>query len=260
MTEQNTLLFYKNHWTQIESLSDDDLAKLLRAVFNTTFGGKQTDVEASLSPSALMAYRFIMLQISLDSEKYQETCRKRKAAADKRWNKQGNHANASFAMHDKDEDEDKDEVEDEDKDKDEVEDEDKDKDEVEDVDDAKDKDNSSAAAENKSDSAQVQEAAAAAEKVFLEKSRTMFMPWFNKLLEDNDSKIPKLKEMTPKRSRRIKEILNSYGQQKLVDCCRHAAQSSFLNGKGKNNKFVATFDWIIDEENFLKVLEGNYNV
>ena len=251
MTEQNTLLFYKNHWTQIESLSDDDLAKLFRAVFNTTFGGKQTDVEASLSPSALMAYRFIMLQISLDSEKYQETCRKRKAAADKRWNKKENHANASFAMHDKDEDEDKDEDKNEDKDK----------DKDEDVDEDKDKDNSStAAAVNKSDSAQVQEAAAAAEKVFLEKSRTMFMPWFNKLLDDNDSKIPKLKEMTPKRSRRIKEILNSYGQQKLVDCCRHAARSAFLNGKGKRNQFVATFDWIIDEENFLKVLEGNYNM
>ena len=254
MTEQNTLLFYKNHWPLLEGLSDNDLAKLFRAVFNTTFGGKQTDVEASLSPSALMAYRFIMLQISLDSEKYQETCRKRKAAADKRWGKQANHANASFAMHDKDEDEDKDEVEDKDEDK------DKDKDEVEDVDDAKDKDNSSAAAENKSDSAQVQEAAAAAEKVFLEKSRTMFLPWFNKLLEDNDSKIPKLKEMTPKRSRRIREILNSYGQQKLVDCCRHAARSAFLNGKGKRNQFVATFDWIIDEENFLKVLEGHYNM
>ena len=251
MTEQNTLLFYKNHWPQIEGLADDDLGKLFRAVFRTTFGAKQTDIEASLSPAVAMAYRFIMLRISLDSDKYQETCKKRKAAADKRWNKQANHANASFAMHDKDEDEDKDEVEDEDKDK----------DEVEDVDDVKDKDNSSAAAENKSDSAQVdQAAAAAAEKVFLEKSRTMFLPWFNKLLEDNDSKIPKLKEMTPKRSRRIREILNSYGQQKLVDCCRHAARSAFLNGKGKRNQFVATFDWIIDEENFLKVLEGNYNM
>ena len=245
MTEQNTLLFYKNHWPQIEGLADDDLGKLFRAVFRTTFGAKQTDVEASLSPAVAMAYRFIMLRISLDSDKYQETCKKRKAAADKRWNKQANHANASFAMHDKDE----------------VEDEDKDKDEGEDVDDVKDKDNSSAAAENKSDSAQVdQAAAAAAEKVFLEKSRTMFLPWFNKLLEDNDSKIPKLKEMTPKRSRRIREILNSYGQQKLVDCCRHAARSAFLNGKGKRNQFVATFDWIIDEENFLKVLEGNYNM
>ena len=251
MTEQNTLLFYKNHWPQIEGLSDDDLGKLFRAVFRTTFGAKQTDVEASLSPAVAMAYRFIMLRISLDSDKYQETCKKRKAAADKRWNKQANHANASFAMHDKDEDEDKDEGEDVDKDK----------DEGEDVDDVKDKDNSSAAAENKSDSAQVdQAAAAAAEKNFLERSRKQFLPWFNKLLEDNDSKIPKLKEMTPKRSRRIREILNSYGQQKLVDCCRHAARSAFLNGKGKRNQFVATFDWIIDEENFLKVLEGNYNM
>ena len=251
MTEQNTLLFYKNHWTQIEGLADDDLGKLFRAVFRTTFGAKQTDVEASLSPAVAMAYRFIMLRISLDSDKYQETCKKRKAAADKRWNKQANHANASFAMHDKDEDEDKDEVEDEDKDK----------DEVEDVDDAKDKDNSSAAAENKSDSAQVdQAAAAAAEKNFLERSRKQFLPWFNKVLDDNASKIPKLKEMTPKRSRRIKEILDTYGEEKLVECCRHAARSAFLNGKGKRNQFVATFDWIIDEENFLKVLEGNYNM
>ena len=37
-----------------------------------------------------------------------------------------------------------------------------------------------------------------------------------------------------------------------------AARSDFLNERGRKHKFQATFDWLIEPENFLKVLEGTY--
>ena len=36
-----------------------------------------------------------------------------------------------------------------------------------------------------------------------------------------------------------------------------ASQTSFLNGKGKN-KFVASFDWLLKEKNFVNVYEGKF--
>ena len=49
------------------------------------------------------------------------------------------------------------------------------------------------------------------------------------------------------------------GKDILFEACRKAISSlPFLNGRNAKNRFVATFDWIIDEKNFLNVLEGNF--
>ena len=39
---------------------------------------------------------------------------------------------------------------------------------------------------------------------------------------------------------------------------KQAARSDFLNGRGRKNKFQATFDWLIKLENYIHVMEGNY--
>ncbi|CAM2952236.1 phage replisome organizer N-terminal domain-containing protein [Hathewaya histolytica] len=52
---------------------------------------------------------------------------------------------------------------------------------------------------------------------------------------------------------RVKE----YGIDKVIDAIGNINKSSFL--KGQNNKgWTITFDWLIKPNNFLKVLEGNY--
>lgn len=52
---------------------------------------------------------------------------------------------------------------------------------------------------------------------------------------------------------RIKE----YGEDKVLEAIENIKSSTFL--KGQNNKgWVITFDWLVKPNNFLKVLEGNY--
>lgn len=51
--------------------------------------------------------------------------------------------------------------------------------------------------------------------------------------------------------------LKEYGEDKVLEAIENIRSSTFL--KGQNNKgWTITFDWLIKPNNFLKVLEGNY--
>ena len=52
--------------------------------------------------------------------------------------------------------------------------------------------------------------------------------------------------------------LKEYGEEKIVEAIEKAKTSPFL--KGQNRKgWVITFDWFLKPENFIKVLEGNFD-
>ena len=64
--------------------------------------------------------------------------------------------------------------------------------------------------------------------------------------------------MTDKRKRAIKLILKKYSLKELETVFKKVEESAFLNGN--SDKWSgATFDWILKESNFIKVLEGNYD-
>ncbi len=52
---------------------------------------------------------------------------------------------------------------------------------------------------------------------------------------------------------RIKE----FGEDQVIKAIENISTSSFLKGQNKNS-WVITFDWLIRPNNFIKVLEGNY--
>ena len=85
-----------------------------------------------------------------------------------------------------------------------------------------------------------------------------FLPWWNDLIKQYKSSIKPLRMMTKKRIKRLRQICETYGKDNLFEACHKAIRSPFLNGRSANSKFIATFDWIIDEKNFLNVLEGNF--
>lgn len=63
--------------------------------------------------------------------------------------------------------------------------------------------------------------------------------------------------LTNERKRLISKLLDSYSLEEIQQAFQNAEQSSFL--KGKKGKWKASFDWLIDEEHFARLLEGNYN-
>lgn len=70
--------------------------------------------------------------------------------------------------------------------------------------------------------------------------------------------LPSVRSLTDKRKRALKSISKSYSIEDLKKVFQKAEKSSFLNGS--TDKWSgATFDWLIKEDNIVKVLEGNYD-
>lgn len=52
--------------------------------------------------------------------------------------------------------------------------------------------------------------------------------------------------------------IREYGMDDLLKAMDNIRHSDFLRGENKNG-WMITFDWFVKPNNFLKVLEGNYN-
>jgi len=79
--QRNSFIFYKDWFDIIEKLPKKSQLAIYRAIPRYVFAGERpTDQLASI------AFMFIEKQILAQQDKYDETCEKRKAAANKRWN------------------------------------------------------------------------------------------------------------------------------------------------------------------------------
>ena len=68
--------------------------------------------------------------------------------------------------------------------------------------------------------------------------------------------LPKLLVINSKRRTSIRARVKEFSKEKLVDVFKLAEASNFLSGR--ETKWRANFDWLINPTNFTKVLEGNY--
>ena len=243
------IVLYCEQLNLIRSYTFEQLGHLLSALIRNADGEDAQAIESSLQEPVLTAYRFIALQINIDKEKYQQTCERRRAAANKRWAKNDADANAFFAMHNNNKNNNKNKNKNENKNK------NKNKNEInkESLVDSLRRDSSSSAVSGDANGGEEDE-----EDNFSRMIKEKFLPWWNQLVKDYDSNIKPLRIMTEKRIERLRQICDTYVKDILFEVCRKALASPFLNGKGKNANFIATFNWIIDEKNFLNVLEGNY--
>lgn len=70
--------------------------------------------------------------------------------------------------------------------------------------------------------------------------------------------IPPIKSLKGKRLKTMKARIREYGTDALASVINKASDSQFLNGNNRNG-FVATFDWLMRPDNFIKVWDGNYD-
>lgn len=83
-----------------------------------------------------------------------------------------------------------------------------------------------------------------------------FVQMFNKYVDATNSKIKRLHGLDKERMDKVKYLVEKYGVQEFGEFLCKAMTSKFLNADG--NEKWATFDWLINENNFLKVVEDNY--
>ncbi len=69
--------------------------------------------------------------------------------------------------------------------------------------------------------------------------------------------LPQVKTITEKRKKLIKAIMKSYTLEQIKKVYEKAEESHFLSGR--NGKWTScNFDWLMNSNNFIKVLEDNY--
>lgn len=70
--------------------------------------------------------------------------------------------------------------------------------------------------------------------------------------------MPRCKLFTEERKKNIKLRAMQFGKDSILEVFQKASRSDFLNGEN-NRTFKASFDWIMNKANFVKILEGNYD-
>lgn len=95
------------------------------------------------------------------------------------------------------------------------------------------------------------------DKLVEEKRKDIDYEQIKDLFNDTCVSFPKIKTLSEARKKAIKARLKKYTVNDFKEMFKIAEQSDFLKGANKRNWF-ATFDWLIADSNFAKVLDGNY--
>lgn len=86
--------------------------------------------------------------------------------------------------------------------------------------------------------------------------RRVIEEW-NKLQEVGINPIRDIKPSS-KRCQLLKGRIREYGIDDVINAIENVRNSDFLRGEN-NRSWMITFDWFVKPNNFIKVLEGNYN-
>ena len=70
--------------------------------------------------------------------------------------------------------------------------------------------------------------------------------------------LPTIKKMTDKRNKAILKLFKNFGLEEIKRGMQQVEHSDFLRGKATD--FKADIDWICNENNFIKILEGKYSI
>ncbi|MBQ7212429.1 MAG: hypothetical protein IJS19_07190 [Muribaculaceae bacterium] len=82
--------------------------------------------------------------------------------------------------------------------------------------------------------------------------------YFNNAVIRTNSVLPNILTLSDRRRLAVKARLREHGLEAVLRMIDKAVCSDFLNGKN-NRSWRADFDWIFRPNNFVKILEGNYD-
>ena len=224
MDRKQSFVLYADQLKHISRLSDEQAGRLFKAIY--AFADTQ-ETPVIDDPAVDMAFSFISEQIKRDAEKYNSVCEKRREAGKQggapKGNKNASKTSKSTNWSPKQANQPDTDTE---------------PDTVPESDTVPDTDISSYSSNN---------------DVSISTDYQSIVDLFNSTCLS----LPKVQKLTDKRRKKIKALLKSYNEDDVKSVFAKAENSDFL--KGSVNSFQATFDWLIESGNFIKVLEGNYD-
>mgnify|MGYP001057596022 CR=1 FL=1 len=226
MTDKKSFVLYFDNKTQFDMLSDDQAGKLIKGIYEFVCSGVTPEFEDGM---IRMAFSFISAAIVRDTAKYEEKCRKNKENVKKRFERQRSLTNEYERKRSLSN----------------VTDNDIDIVNENDNDNEKGNDNENDMQSSLYDCENSPSPSEGSEKI---------IEHYHKIC----SNFSRITAITPERCNAVNSLLSKYSEEKVIEMFNKASRSAFLNGSNSRN-WRANFDWLINEANFLKILEGNYD-
>ena len=73
-----------------------------------------------------------------------------------------------------------------------------------------------------------------------------------------EKNLPNVVKLTPDRKKKLKAILDEHGIDGWNNCIKKISLSKFMQGEN-DTRWRVSFDFVIIENNFLKIIEGKYD-
>lgn len=239
----DSFILYTSYYAIIEGLTDEQLGKLMRAIFIYARDGEVINLE----PTLRMAFAFIKDDMERNQAKYNEKREKLRANAQKRWQKKQLDANAEIALHN-------DNVYDNEYVNDNVNDVSKETDILEP---SKEASMQSFSEKNVCAAAEPQKSSEKKKSKKGEIDYAAIKDYWNEQHDKTNSAMRRLTLMTENRKEAIRGRLKDCKGDisKIYLAIDKAMASSYLNA----GHSWASYDWVMTRKYFPKVLEGNYD-
>jgi len=231
---KESFVLYASQYEAIADLTQAQKGELFESLFHYVMSD---EVPAFSCPEIKMAFNFMRLQIDRDTKRYESIVAKRRAAgrlggrpqkakgedASPEKQEKANKANAFFAKHN-----------------------DNVNDNVSNTNIVGDTDYS------KKTKTKREELLKNEEKWFLD-----VLHWFNDMITYTGSSVRPVKVINDKRREALRAIRKQYNGDQIRTALGNALHSPYANGKTKQRKTPADFDWIIRFDNFTRAFEGS---
>ena len=234
--KRKSFILYTDNRKQVDMLSDEEAGRIFKALLAYVDEGKGLEKGSRLLKVVFEGFK---AQIDRNAEKYSEICKKRSENIKKRWDKAKQAENTNeykciqmnTSVTDSDSDSDS-EFSNENINN-------------------KEKNKKKNACAKDFDKANYKKPTEAESKVFF-----ALLKAFNDALTENGSQIAHVRMLSPSRVEALRMILIDYTQPQIIRGFGNAARSPYLNGKTRDRRRPADFDWIVQYDNFTKIFEG----
>ena len=225
------MIFYRDWYEMTKSLSDEERLMIYDAVMEYAFDGKSPEDKFIKTATALM-----LSAIDRDSGKYELICQRRREAGRKgaavtnslRWGESAKSANAGKCQQNQQMS-------------------------AKSADNDNDNDSTKRIVSNDT----IRESGPLS-PVTPPIDINELAKFFNSEMKRVGALIPTIKTISGQRKTHTLARIREYGKETFAQMIRMAAESDFLNGKNAKG-WTANYDWLVFPNNFVKVIEGNYN-
>ncbi|MBR5656355.1 MAG: hypothetical protein IKW98_06700 [Prevotella sp.] len=234
--KKDRVILYANQYGALKRLTNEEMGILFHQIFRW-LNGEETEA-GDWSSALFLAFEFLTLQMSIDNEKYLQKKGRVLEWKKKRAEKNITDVNnSSRARVDIDIDKDKDIDRDKDIDKD------------------MDTDIFSLSMNSQSKNAREDEEQEKQKKD--EKAIENFVEYWNQAIEQSGSAMRKVKLITETRREKLLKIVRTIPGEDAARAIHRAMNSPFCNGATKTRSRPVDFDWLIEYQNFTRLLEGS---